>query len=40
MQISINADMKSTERGIFQQKLQKQRSRGEISFGFQLQTFP
>ena len=40
MQIVVNADIKSTERGKFQQKPPKKRSRGQICFGFQSQTFP
>ena len=40
MQISNHADMKSTKRGIFQQKIKNQSICDQISFGVQLQTFP
>ena len=41
MQISDHADMKSTKKAYSDKKFQKEPSRGQISFGFQVQsTFP
>ena len=40
MQSLVHADTKAMKRGIFQQKKSKKKpNRGQISFGFQLQTF-
>ena len=39
LQISVHTDIRSTEDAIFQQKIQNQSIRGQITFGMQLQTF-
>ena len=40
MQISADADMKSTKKPYSNEKPQNQSIRGQITFGIQLQTFP
>ena len=40
MKISVHAGMKSTKRGMNQQKIPKRHSCGEIKFGIQLETLP
>ena len=40
LQISIDADMKPTRRGIIRKKLQDHPIRSQITFGIQLHTFP
>ena len=40
LQISVHTDMKSTKQATFQQIIQNQSIRGQITFGIQLQTFP
>ena len=40
MQISVNADKKSTKKAMFKKTPQNQSISDQISFGVQLQTFP
>ena len=40
LQTSVHTDNRSTKETIFQQKIQNQSIRGQITFGIQLQTFP